>query len=191
MPKAKKKLTAVQKRARKKAKALRQKKYMWIFINGKQVRVKRPPTIYGMDVDEFIENNADPLWLHQNEMWEYIQTENVKKFFKFKLVSVTKAGDYYQIMFHDGLDTEDEPYFLIQSQFEFPDGGVCYFESHNEELIEHCKAKSVSLSANRIILSFGEELDQEVEIEFGLHGVDFQELASTLKEMIPEVKIEA
>ena len=33
---------------------------------------KRPPTIDGMDVDEFIMNNADPIWLHQNEMWEYI-----------------------------------------------------------------------------------------------------------------------
>ena len=143
-----------------------------------------------MDVDEFIENNADPLWLHQNEMWEYIQAEKVKTFIEFKLVSITKAGDYYQIMFHDGLDTEEEPYFLIQSQFEFPDGGVCYFESHNEELIEHCKVKSVSLSTHRIILSYGEELNREVEIEFGLHGVDFQDLASTLKEMIPEVKFE-
>lgn len=75
MAKEKKKLTPAQKRARKKAKAKRQKKYMWIFINGKQVRIKRPPTIEGMDVDEFIQNNADPVWLHQNEMWEYIETE--------------------------------------------------------------------------------------------------------------------
>jgi len=74
MAKAKKKLTAAQKRARKKAKEGRQKKYMWIFMNGKQVRVKRPPTIDGMDVDEYILKNADPIWLHQNEMWEYIQT---------------------------------------------------------------------------------------------------------------------
>lgn len=75
MAKVKKKLTAAQKRARKEAKAERQKKYMWLFINGKQVRVKRPPTIDGMGVDEFIKINADPIWLHQNEMWECIQTE--------------------------------------------------------------------------------------------------------------------
>jgi len=75
MSKAKKKLTIAQKRARKKAKAERQKKYMWVFMNGKQVKVKRPPTIDGMDVDEYIQQNADPIWLHQNEMWEYIQTE--------------------------------------------------------------------------------------------------------------------
>lgn len=75
MSKSKKKLTAVQKRARKAAKAERQKKYMWIFRNGKQVRVKRPPMIDGMTIDEFIERNADPIWLHQNEMWEYIKTD--------------------------------------------------------------------------------------------------------------------
>jgi len=66
--KRKKKMTAAQKAAKKQ----RQKEFMWIFMNGRQVRVKRPPTIDGMDVDEFIMNNADPIWLHQNEMWEYI-----------------------------------------------------------------------------------------------------------------------
>ena len=75
MAKIKKKLTAAQKRAKKAAKAERQKKYQWVFMNGKQVRVKRPPTIDGMDVDEFIRRNADPIWLHQNEMWEYIEAE--------------------------------------------------------------------------------------------------------------------
>jgi hypothetical protein len=77
MAKLKKKLTAAQKRARKKAKEERQKKYMWVFMNGKQVRVKRPETIDGMDKDEFILNNADPIWLHQNEMWEYIEPEDI------------------------------------------------------------------------------------------------------------------
>ena len=45
---------------------------MTIFINGKQKRVKKPPTIDGMDVDDFIRRNADQIWLHQNEMWEYL-----------------------------------------------------------------------------------------------------------------------
>ncbi len=72
MAKLKRKLTAAQKRAKTLAKAERRKKYMWVFMNGKQVRVKRPETIEGMDEDEFIRRNADPIWLHQNEMWEYI-----------------------------------------------------------------------------------------------------------------------
>ncbi len=41
-------------------------------MNGKQKRVERPPTIDGMDVDDFIRENADPIWLHQNQMWEYM-----------------------------------------------------------------------------------------------------------------------
>ena len=45
---------------------------MTIFVNGKQKRVKRPPAIDGMDPDEFILRNADPIWLHQNETWEYL-----------------------------------------------------------------------------------------------------------------------
>ncbi len=75
MSKIKKKLTAAQKRTRKAAKAERQKKYEWIFMNGKQVRVKRRPTIDGMDVDEFIRRSAGPIWLHQNEMWECMETD--------------------------------------------------------------------------------------------------------------------
>jgi hypothetical protein len=66
MAKPKRKLTPAQRRARKR----RRKEFMTIFVHGKQKRVKRPPTVDGMDVDEFIRRNADPIWLHQNEMWE-------------------------------------------------------------------------------------------------------------------------
>jgi hypothetical protein len=66
MKKQKKKRTAAEKAARKR----RREEYMTIFIGGKQKRVKRPPTIEGMDVDEFIRRNADPIWLLKNEMWE-------------------------------------------------------------------------------------------------------------------------
>ncbi|WP_444932211.1 hypothetical protein ACJJIF_10735 [Microbulbifer sp. SSSA002] len=68
MAKSKNRLTAEQKRE----KANRKKRYNWIFINGKQVRVKRPPVIDGMDVNEYIERNADEIWLHQEGMWEVL-----------------------------------------------------------------------------------------------------------------------
>ena len=72
MKKVKKKLTTAQKKAKQKAKLERQKKYMWVFMNGKQVRVKRPEMIDGIPKDEWIQNNADPIWLHQNEMWDIL-----------------------------------------------------------------------------------------------------------------------
>ena len=74
MGKRNRKLTPAEKAKKKR----RQREYMTIFINGKQKRVKRPPTIDGMPVDEFIRRNADPIWLHQNEMWEYIDQPEYK-----------------------------------------------------------------------------------------------------------------
>jgi uncharacterized protein YnzC (UPF0291/DUF896 family) len=71
MTKRKRNLTVTEKAEKKR----RQKEYMTIFINGKQKRVKRTPTIDGMNVDEYIQRNADPIWLHQNEMWEYMIDE--------------------------------------------------------------------------------------------------------------------
>ena len=63
---SKRKRTAAEKRARRE----RQKEFMTIFIRGKQKRVPRPPSIDGLPVEEFLAQNADPLWLHQNELWE-------------------------------------------------------------------------------------------------------------------------
>ena len=50
---------------------------MTVFIGGKMKRVRRPQQIDGMDADEFIRRNADPLWLHQNEMWEDMEEGGV------------------------------------------------------------------------------------------------------------------
>jgi hypothetical protein len=72
MAKPRKKLSAAEKAEKKR----RREEYMTIFINGKQKRVKRPPTIEGMDPDEFIRRNADPIWLHQNEMWEHVDQDS-------------------------------------------------------------------------------------------------------------------
>ena len=68
------KLTREQKAAKKK----RREEYMTVFMNGKQKRVKRPPTIDGIPVEDFILRNADPIFLHQNEMWEYIDQHEDK-----------------------------------------------------------------------------------------------------------------
>ena len=67
-PRGKRKLTAAQRRARRE----RRKNFQIVFINGKQKWVPRPPTIEGLPVDEFIARNADPIWLHTNELWELL-----------------------------------------------------------------------------------------------------------------------
>lgn len=74
MPKPKRKLTGAERRARRE----RSRKYMTIFINGKQKRVPRPPTIDGLPVEEFLAQNADPTWLHENGLWEMIPTDDCR-----------------------------------------------------------------------------------------------------------------
>ncbi len=64
----KRKRTAAAKRSRRERKS----ELMTIFIHGKQKRVLRPQLIEGLPVDEFIARNADPIWLHENRLWEFI-----------------------------------------------------------------------------------------------------------------------
>jgi hypothetical protein len=51
----------------------RKKNFMTIFIGGQQQRVPRPPQIDVLSVEEFLERNADPIWLHQNGLWEFME----------------------------------------------------------------------------------------------------------------------
>ena len=62
----KRKLTPAEKAEKKRRREL----YETVFVGGKQKRVKRAqPLIGGIPQDDFIRQNADPIWLHQNEMW--------------------------------------------------------------------------------------------------------------------------
>ena len=64
-----KRKTAAEKRVRRE----RKKSFMTVFIGGKQKRVARPPQIDGLSVEDFLERNADPIWLHQNGLWEFME----------------------------------------------------------------------------------------------------------------------
>ncbi len=64
--------TAAEKRGRRE----RNKKFMTIFIYGQQKRVLRPPLMDGLAMEEFIVRNADPVWLHKNELWEFMTPED-------------------------------------------------------------------------------------------------------------------
>ena len=72
MSKKKRKLTTKEKAARK----AKSQQYETIFINGKQKRIKKSPTINGVLIDDYIRENADPIFLHQNELWELMEDDN-------------------------------------------------------------------------------------------------------------------
>ncbi len=72
MAKPKRKRTAAEKRARRERKL----KFMTIFVHGRQKRVPRPQLIDGLPVEECIARNADPVWLHEQGLWEYMTPDN-------------------------------------------------------------------------------------------------------------------
>ena len=67
--KPKKKLTSAQKAEKRRRKA----EFETIFVGGKQNRVRRRPLVEGLDPDEFIRRNDDPIWLHQHGIWEELE----------------------------------------------------------------------------------------------------------------------
>jgi len=110
--------------------------------------------------------------------------------FDFKKASISIAGDYYQVLFHNDLDAENEPYFMIQAQFEVSNSGECYFESHREELIGHNRAISASLSKNVLRVSYGQQRTNNVLVRFSETDDEYDRLVATLTEMIPGIIVE-
>ena len=103
MTKRKRKLTPAE-RAEKKR---RKRDYLTIFINGKQKRVKREPTVDGIPVDEFIRINADPIWLLQNGMYEELHEWELQQEEANETSQSKPARDGKKV---GGLDDDDLPF---------------------------------------------------------------------------------
>jgi len=109
-------------------------------------------------------------------------------------VSVSIAGDYYQVSFDskedDGTDEiTDDPYFLIQRQFEMPDGGKVYIESHDENYIGHFIVNRATLKMDKIYLELKRPKYSNIEISFKATEKDFKKLHCALKTMIPSINV--
>jgi hypothetical protein len=87
----KRKLTAAEEAARE----LRRQQFQTVFVGGKMKRVRRPPMIDGLSLEEFLAGNADPLWLHQNGLWDLLPPEPV---------------DEPEALSHGPGDREDDPF---------------------------------------------------------------------------------
>jgi repressor LexA len=70
----KRKLTPAEKAAKQK----RRLEYETVFMNGRMKRVRKPPMVEGMALDEFLRTHADPIFLHQEGLWEYIELRDAE-----------------------------------------------------------------------------------------------------------------
>jgi len=107
-------------------------------------------------------------------------------------VSTSIAGDYYRAMFEASEDSTepDSPYLIIQRQFEMPDGGKCYIETHNQEYIGHFRVRRLDFRPNGISVEIGRSTNNVIEVTFSLTTSAFEEAVPVLKiisgEMEPE-----
>jgi hypothetical protein len=101
-------------------------------------------------------------------------------------VSASAAGDYYQVLFEAAEDSTDisSPYLLIQRQFEVPDGGVCYIETHDENYIGHFHLHHIEFTPNGITVAMDRSNDNRIHVTFSISTSAFEEVASVLQIII-------
>ena len=109
-------------------------------------------------------------------------------------LSVSISGDYYQVLFEEKEDNgsaeiTDDPYFLIQRQFEMYDGGEIYIESLDENYIGHFLVKSATLQKDKIELELKRSNYSKIEVNFKATENEFKELRSAINTMIPKINL--
>ena len=104
--------------------------------------------------------------------------------FHAKYVSAAEAGDYYQVSFEtedpgdDATDPPgpDSPYLIIQRQFETPDGGRCYVETHDHGYVGHYRLKLIAFSPTHLVVAIESKSDTHVEVTYALDAAEFNEV---------------
>jgi hypothetical protein len=103
--------------------------------------------------------------------------------FRAKYVSASENGDYYQVAFENtdpgsdaDVDGPDSPYLLIQRQFEDPDGGRCYVETHDERYIGHFRLRSIEFSPSRLLVEIARDRNNRIEVIFEIGQSEFEEV---------------
>jgi hypothetical protein len=104
--------------------------------------------------------------------------------FRAKYVSASENGDYYQVAFENtdpaddaaDVDGPDSSYLLIQRQFEDPDGGRCYIETHDEAYIGHFRLRSIEFSRSRLLLEIARDRNNRIEVTFDMGLSEFEEV---------------
>lgn len=105
---------------------------------------------------------------------------------QFDSVSGSEAGDYLQVLFEGNEDDLDREYFLIQRQFEFPDGGRSYIESKDVRYCGHFRVHLATLSRRWLHLDMPSTEWKGIRIQFEVDDPAYEELSRILGVMFEE-----
>jgi hypothetical protein len=103
--------------------------------------------------------------------------------FQANSISTSVAGDYYQAMFEAEEDSADpaSPYLLIQRQFEMPDAGECYIETHDERYIGHFLLRRVEFSPEHLSIELDRPSDNFISVTLAMTVSDFKKAFRVVK----------
>ena len=106
--------------------------------------------------------------------------------FHAKYVSVGEFGDeYFEVSFdsedpgNDDLDLsgDENPYLIVQRQFEDGDGGVCYIEPHDHDTYSgHFRLRLIRFTPTRFAFEIARKDHKHVEVTYNLDAKRFDEV---------------
>ena len=106
--------------------------------------------------------------------------------FHAKYVSVGEFGDeYFEVSFdsedpgNDDLDLsgDENPYLIVQRQFEDDDGGVCYIETHDHDTYSgHFRLRLIRFTPTRFAFEIARKDHKHVEVTCDLDAKRFDEV---------------
>jgi hypothetical protein len=112
--------------------------------------------------------------------------------FSLPHVSVASSGgEYFEVLFtqEEGSYAQDEDcddaYFLIQRQFESPDGGRVYLESHHVALCGHFRIRNAVLRRGVLQLEVVCQPAESVRIRFQADLRSYERLKTVLRTIMP------
>ena len=109
--------------------------------------------------------------------------------FRAERVTVSVAGDYYQLLLEAEEDSDDpeSPYLILQRQFEVEDSGKCSVETHDENFIGEFILEQIEFTRERLLISLDRPDDKEIVVTFDLSHSEFEEAFRILKIINSEI----
>lgn len=97
-------------------------------------------------------------------------------------VSTSADGDYYQLWLGPERPDDGEvdpyevrgPYLIVQRNFEMPDDGGCYIETHDEDYIGHFPLRLTEFSRTRLAFEIVRKPNCYVDVSLALDASEFE-----------------
>ena len=103
-----------------------------------------------------------------------------------KYISVGECGGWYFAVSFDNedpsndefeLSDDEDPYLIVQRQFEDDDGGVCYIETHDHDTYSgHFRLRLLWFTPRRFAFEIARKDHKYVEVTYDLDAQRFDEV---------------